>query len=73
MADDSEGKKAVDQSFNRVKTSYRSIDKKLTLDKGDSLPLLIGKILLRILLIFFMILLSPFLIVGLIFALIAAL
>lgn len=73
MTDDSEGKKAVDQSLSKVKASYQSIDKKLALGKEDSLPLLIGKILLRILLIFLMILLSPFLIVGLILALIAAL
>ncbi len=57
----------------KSKKSYQSIDKKLALGKEDSLPVLAGKILLRILLIGVMILLSPFLLLGLILALIAAL
>lgn len=66
-------KKPVDQSISKVKESYQSIDRKLAFKEEDSMLILIGKILLRLLLIFIMILLSPFLVVGLILALIAAL
>lgn len=70
---DTEGEKPVGKSIDKVKESYKSIDKKLALDKEDSMPILIGKILLRILLILVLIALSPFLILGLILAMIAAL
>ena len=73
MANDPEDKKAVDQSISKVKKSYQSIHKKLALNKEDSIPMLVGKILLRILLIVITILLSPFLLLGLILAFIAAL
>jgi 1,4-dihydroxy-2-naphthoate octaprenyltransferase len=66
-------KKAVDQSISKVKESYQSIDKKLAIKEEDSTLILIGKILLRLLLIVVMVLLSPFLVIGLIFALMAAL
>lgn len=73
MANESEGGKQVGKSTNKVKESYKSIYNKLALDKEDSMPILIGKILLRILLIIVLIALSPFLILGLILAMIAAL
>jgi hypothetical protein len=68
-----EKKKVMDKSLGQMREGYQSIDEKLRLDKEDSLLLLIGKVLLRILLIIVVILLSPFLLIGLIFALIAAL
>lgn len=68
-----EKKKVMDKSLGQMREGYQSINEKLRLDKEDSLLLLIGKVLLRILLIIVVILLSPFLLIGLIFALIAAL
>jgi hypothetical protein len=68
-----EKKKVMDKSLGQMREGYQSIDEKLRLGKEDSLLLLIGKVLLRILLIIVVILLSPFLLIGLIFALIAAL
>lgn len=65
--------KMMDKSLNQMKDSYRSIDEKLKLRDEDSLFLLAGKVLLRILLIIVMIALSPFLVIGLIFAFMAAL
>lgn len=73
MATDSEGKNAAGKSINKVKDNYKSIDKKLKIDKEDSLPVLIAKILGRILLVILLIILSPFLVVGLILAMAAAL
>jgi len=73
MATDSEGEKPADKSINKVKESYKSIDKKLSLKKEDSLPVLILKVVGRILLIGLMIILSPFLVIGLMLALAAAL
>lgn len=70
---DSEGKKVVDKSLGKAREGYQSINEKLALGKEDSVPVLIGKVILRILLIIVMILLSPFLLVGLILAMIAAL
>ena len=70
---DSEGKKVVDKSLGKAREGYQSINEKLALGKDDSVPVLIGKVILRILLIIVMILLSPFLLVGLILAMIAAL
>ncbi len=66
-------KSAMDKSLGQVRAGYQSIDEKLRLKKDDGLPLLIGKVLLRILLIVAFILLSPFLLIGLIVAFIAAL
>ena len=63
----------MDKSIGQVKDSYRTVDEKLKLRKEDPLYLLVGKVLLRILLIIVMIALSPFLIIGLIFAFMAAL
>lgn len=63
----------MDKSLNQMKDSYRSIDEKLKLRDEDSFFLLAGKVLLRVLLIIVMIALSPFLVIGLIFAFIAAL
>jgi len=68
-----EKKNAMDKPLGQMREGYHSIDEKLRLKKGDSVPLLIGKVLLRIFLIIAFILLSPFLLVGLILALIAAL
>lgn len=65
--------KMMDKSLSQMKDSYRSIDEKLKLQEDDSLFLLAGKIVLRVLLIIVMIALSPFLIIGLIFAFMAAL
>lgn len=74
MANNPEDKKhTVDQSISKVKESYQSIDQKLAFKEEDSMLILAGKILLRLLLIFLMVLLSPFLVAGLIFALMAAL
>jgi hypothetical protein len=73
MTDDPEDKKAVNQSISKVKESYQSINQQLALRKEDSMLVSVGKILLRILLIVTMVLLSPFLVIGLILALIAAL
>ena len=73
MPNEAEGEKPAEKSINKVKESYQTIDKKLALGKEDSMPVLIGKILLRILLILVLIALSPFLILGLILAMIAAL
>lgn len=73
MPNESEGKNPAGKSIDKAKESYKSIDKKLALGKEDSMPVLIGKILLRILLILVLIALSPFLILGLILAMIAAL
>jgi hypothetical protein len=68
-----EKKSTMDKSLGQMRAGYQSVDEKLRLKKGDSLPLLIGKVLLRIFLIVAFILLSPFILVGLILALIAAL
>lgn len=65
--------KMMDKSIGQMKDSYRTIDEKLKLRGEDPLYLLIGKVLLRILLIIVMIALSPFLVIGLIFAFLAAL
>lgn len=65
--------KMMDKSVNQMKDSYRSIDEKLKLQENDSLLLLAGKVVLRVLLIIVMIALSPFLVIGLIFAFMAAL
>ncbi|MCI4646576.1 hypothetical protein [Phaeodactylibacter sp.] len=65
--------KMMDKSLNQMKDSYRSIDEKLKLQENDSLLLLAGKVVLRVLLIIVMIALSPFLVIGLIFAFMAAL
>jgi|UPI00059200EC hypothetical protein len=65
--------KMMDKSLNQMKDSYRSIDEKLKLQEDDSLLLLAGKVVLRVLLIIVMIALSPFLVIGLIFAFMAAL
>lgn len=65
--------KMMDKSLGQMKEGYRSIDEKLKLRDEDSLFLLAGKVLLRILLIIVMIALSPFLVIGLIFAFMAAL
>ena len=65
--------KMMDKSIGQMKDSYRTVDEKLKLRKEDPLYLLVGKVLLRILLIIVMIALSPFLIIGLIFAFMAAL
>ncbi len=65
--------KVMDKSLGQMKEGYQSIDEKLKLQDDDSAFMLVGKVLLRILLIIVMIALSPFLLVGLIFALIAAL
>ncbi len=73
MAIDSEGENPANKSINKVKDSYKSIDKKLALSKEDSMPVLIAKILGRILLVIVLIILSPFLVIGLILALAAAL
>lgn len=70
---DSGDKSAVDKSLGKFKGGYESINQKLALRKDDSVPVLIGKVILRILLIIMMILLSPFLLIGLILAMIAAL
>lgn len=63
----------MDKSLSQMKDSYRSIDEKLKLQEDDSLFLLAGKVVLRVLLIIVMIALSPFLVIGLIFAFMAAL
>ena len=73
MAIDSEGENPANKSINKVKDSYKSIDKKLALSKEDGMPVLIAKILGRILLVIVLIILSPFLVIGLILALAAAL
>ena len=65
--------KMMDKSLNQMKDSYRSIDEKLKLQENDALLLLAGKVVLRVLLIIVMIALSPFLVIGLIFAFMAAL
>ena len=65
--------KMMDKSLNQMKDSYRSIDEKLKLQENDSLLLLAGKVVLRVLLIIVMIALSPFLVIGLIFPFMAAL
>lgn len=71
--DPQDEEKMMDKSLNQMKDSYRSIDEKLKLKENDSLLLLAGKVVLRILLIIVMIALSPFLVIGLIFAFMAAL
>ena len=71
--DPQDKEKMMDKSIGQVKDSYRTVDEKLKLRKEDPLYLLVGKVLLRILLIIVMIALSPFLIIGLIFAFMAAL
>jgi len=75
MEQDSNSKKekVMDKSLGQMKEGYQSIDEKLKLRDGDSVFLLAGKVLLRILLIIVMIALSPFLLVGLILAMMAAL
>ncbi|NBC08818.1 MAG: hypothetical protein GVY26_16630 [Bacteroidetes bacterium] len=68
-----EEEKVMDKSLGQMKEGYQSIDEKLKLQEGDSVFLLVGKVILRILLIIVMIALSPFLLIGLIFAMMAAL
>jgi hypothetical protein len=70
---DSEDSNKVKKSLGKAREGYQSINEKLALEKEDSVPVLVGKVILRILLIIVMIALSPFLLIGLILAMIAAL
>ena len=56
-----------------ARASYQSIDRFLTPAEDDSTLVIIGKVILRLIGIFIMILLSPFLLVGLLIAFMAVL
>lgn len=60
-----------DKMMDGARDSYRSVEAFLEHKEDDSMLVIIGKILLRIIGIFIMILLSPFLLVGLFIAFIA--
>lgn len=59
--------------LEEARESYQSIDRFLTIAEDDSTLVVIGKVILRIIGVFIMILLSPFLLVGLFIAFIAVL
>jgi hypothetical protein len=52
----------------KANEAYRKWDESLALRKEDSLPILIGKVSLRFLGVILMIILSPFLVIGLMIA-----
>jgi hypothetical protein len=62
-----------EKMLEEARESYQSIERFLTIAEDDSTLVVIGKVILRIIGIFVMILLSPFLLVGLFIAFIAVL
>jgi hypothetical protein len=68
---DSESGKA--SALNQARETYQSVDDFLSVRDDDSTLVMIGKVLLRILGIIILILLSPFIFVGLFIAFLAAL
>ncbi|MCB0556169.1 MAG: hypothetical protein KDD02_21665 [Phaeodactylibacter sp.] len=60
-------------ALDEARQTYQAVDNFLTIRDTDSTLLMAGKILLRLLGIFIMILLSPFLLIGLTIAFAAAL
>lgn len=61
------------EAIDKMKTTYRSLDERLAIQEDDGWAMVLFKIGLRVLGIIVLILLSPFLLIGLLFAFLAAL
>jgi hypothetical protein len=59
--------------ISSAQDTYSSFDKYVSINEGDSTLVIIGKIMLRLLGVLVLILLSPFLLIGLFIAFIAVL
>jgi len=63
--------KAHEEALDKMKNTYQSLDQRLSINDDDSIPVVVLKISLRLLAVGVMILLSPFLIIGLLVAFMA--
>ncbi|MEQ8704145.1 MAG: hypothetical protein RIC19_09515 [Phaeodactylibacter sp.] len=70
---DSEAPRAHEETLDKVKSTYRTLDQRLSINEGDHLAVVVLKIGLRLLALAVMILLSPFLLIGLLVAFMAVL
>ncbi len=61
------------EALDKMKTTYRSLDERLAIQEDDGWLVVLFKIGLRLLGVLILILLSPFLLIGLLFAFLAAL
>lgn len=70
---DSESPQAHEEALDKMKSTYQSLDQRLAIREGDHIAVVVLKIGLRLLAIGVMILLSPFLLIGLLVAFMAVL
>ncbi len=73
MSEQPNEKQSPDDALQAVRKTYSAFDNLVTIREEDSTLAMAGKLLLRLLGIFIMILLSPFLIIGLLVAFAAVL
>lgn len=70
---DSNSSQAHEEALDKMKSTYRSLDQRLAIGEDDHIALIILKVGLRLLAIGVLILLSPFLLIVLLIAFMAAL
>jgi|AntRauTorckE5430_2_1112549.scaffolds.fasta_scaffold149084_2 hypothetical protein len=70
---DSNSPQAHEEALDKMKSTYRTLDQRLAIREEDNIALIILKVGLRLLAVGVMILLSPFLLIGLLVAFMAVL